>query len=165
MSIKIDLTTPDVDKQISVLKEFPNLAEKHYRPALRRDVALLKALIVPNIPVRTGAAAAAFGTRVGGRGFNMRGLAGWYDRNDPWYINVVEHGAASHDITVAPVKKSVLAFNGADGMPAFSAGHTISHPGFGARGFMAEANKSIGPTVDADLAQANERIIADLAAI
>ncbi len=160
MSIKIDLTASDVDKQMEVLKHFPELAEKHYRPVVTRDVAALRASIQPQIPVRFGRAAKTFGSKVSGRGFSITGKVGWYDSDDPWYINVVESGAVSHDIDVKPRNAHVLAWNG-----NFSMGHTISHPGFSARGFMAAGYSAMQPVIENDLAMANERIIADLAAI
>lgn len=161
MSIKIRLTASDVDRQIAVLREFPDIAEKYYRPAVKRDIALLAGAIKPNIPTRTGAAAKAFGSKVTGRAFSIKGQVGWYDGDDPWYINVVEHGAQKHNIAVKPVDASVLTWGGG----AFSKGHTIRHPGLSARGFMAAGYSSIQPTVEADLAQANEKIVAELAAI
>ncbi|RPH74772.1 hypothetical protein EHM76_02945 [bacterium] len=160
MSIKIDLTASDVDKQMEVLKHFPDLAEKHYRPVVKRDVDALRARIQPEIPIRSGKAASTFGSKVTGRAFSLKGQVGWYDSGDPWYINVVEHGAVAHDINVKPKQASVLAWNG-----NFSMGHRISHPGFSARGFMAAGYSAMQPVIENDLAMANERIIADLAAI
>ena len=159
--IKVDLTSSDVDKQIEVLKHFPDLAEKHYRPVLKKDVAALEAIIAPNIPVLTGRAADTFGSKVTGRAFSLKGRVGWLKADDPWYINVVEHGAKKHDIELKPVNASVLAWGGSN----FSAGHKLSHPGLSARGFMAAGYSAMQGTIETDLAMANERIIADLAAI
>lgn len=160
MSFKIDLTASKIDAQISVFKEFPYLAEKHYRPAVVRDVVMLYASILPTIPVLTGKARDGFGSKVTGRGFNLKGQVGWYDKNDPWYINVVEYGAPSHEIELKPINKSVLAWPG-----GFSKGHTVNHPGFSARGFMAAGLARVEPVIEQDLAEANDRIVADLAAI
>ena len=165
MSLKIDLTSPAVDRQISVLKEFPRLADKRYRPVVKKDTAALAAIVQPNIPRRSGFAANTFGSKVSGRGFNLKGQLGWYDQTDPWYINIVEYGAAAHAINTAPVKSNLLAYRTGNGEMGFSAGHTIQHPGFGARGFMAAAEEAMGPMVEADLAAANEQILSDLAAL
>lgn len=161
MSIKIGMTSKGVDEQISVLREFPEIADKHYQPAIRRNVSRLKAIIQPDIPTMSGRAKSTFGSKVTGRGFRIKGQVGWYDSNDPWYINVVEHGAEAHDIPLKPKKAGgVLAWNG-----GFSRGHTVRHPGMSARGFMMAGYSSIQPLVEAELAMANERILADLAAI
>lgn len=166
MSFKIDLTSSGVDRQISVLKEFPKLADNRYRPVVKKDTAALAAIVQPNIPRRTGKAAETFGKKVTGKAFNLKGQLGWYDRGDPYYINVVEYGASAHKITVQPSEEGgVLAFRMQNGSMGFSAGHTIEHPGFGARGFMAAAEDAMGPMVEADLAAANELLLADLAAI
>lgn len=160
MSIKIDLTASKVDQQMEVLKHFPDLAEKHYRVVIKKDIALLKSKILSNIPVQTSRAQKTFGSKVTGKGFRIKGQVGWYDRSDPWYINVVEHGAKKHSIVLKPKEKSVLAWRG-----GFSKGHKIDHPGFSKRGFMAAGYSAVQPIINNDLAQANERIIADLAAI
>jgi hypothetical protein len=47
----------------------------------------------------------------------------------------------------------------------FSFRKKVRHPGMEARGFMAAGFSAIGPTVENDLSEANEKIIADLAAI
>ena len=158
--IKVDITAPGVDRMLEVLKHFPELAEKHYRPVLTRDVAGLKAQIEPQIPKRSGRAVKTFGSKITGKGFNIKGRVGWYDKGDPYYINIVEVGAQKHEIVVKPIRKTVLAWKG-----GFSKGHTIPHPGFSGRGFMAAGYSAIQPVIENDLAQANERILADLAAI
>ena len=160
MSIKINIQSADVQRQIEVLQHFPDLAEKHYRPAVTRDISILAAGIRSQIPTRSGTALSTFGSKVSGKGFRIRGQVGWYDSNDPWYINVVEHGAGAHAIAVAPQEKEALAWGG-----SFSKGHTIEHPGFSARGFMAAGMSAMQGQIETDLALANERIIADLAAI
>ena len=158
--IRVSMTSSDVDKQIEVLRHFPDIADRHYRPALKRDTALLLGAVASGVPVRTGTALASLGSRVTGRAFSLKGQVGWYDSGDPWYTNVVEHGAKPHEIKVYPRSKKVLAWPG-----GFSQGHTISHPGFSAVGFMAAGYSAVQPVVEQDLALANERIIAELAAI
>ena len=158
--IRVSLTTSDVDRQIEVLKHFPDLAEKHYRPVLKQDVSALYGQIKGDIPVRTGAARDSFGSKVTGKGFRLKGTVGWYDRSDPWYPNVLEYGAKAHAINVKPQKAQVLAWPG-----GFSKGHSIAHPGFSAVGFMAAGYSAIKPRIENDLAMANDRIVADLAAI
>lgn len=159
--IKIDMTSSDVDKQMEVLQHFPEIADRHYRPALKKDVAALRGLISPNIPVASGRAQETFGSKVSGRGFSLKGRVGWFRSDDPWYINVVEHGAQKHEIDVAPNQKQALKWG--DG--AFSKGHRINHPGLSARGFMAAGYSAMQGTIEQDLFTANERIIAELAAI
>ena len=161
MSIKIDMTSPAVDRQISVLKEFPKLVDGRYRPVLKRDVTALRDVIQPNIPRATGKAMETFGSKTTGKAFGLKGQVGWYDKGDPYYPNVLEYGAAAHEIV--PKKKGgwLRFFSG--GTPVFV--HNISHPRIRAFGFMAAGEKVMAPIIEADLATANDQIIADLAAI
>lgn len=175
MSIKIDMTSDDVDKQIEILKHFPDLAEKHYRPAIKRDVSLLESNIEPNIPLFTGRSAETFASRVSGRGFRLKGRVGWIKQGDPYYINIVEHGAEPHEIVAGNVSmkkfkagqggSKFLAIPGTYDGGDFSFRKKVRHPGMEARGFMAAGYAAIQPIVERDLSEANEKIIADLAAI
>ena len=159
--ITVSLTSGDVDKQLDVLKHFPEIADRHYRPALNADVADLYARIAPQIPVRTGRASKTFNSQVTGRAFSLKGKVGWFGSDDPWYINVVEHGAKQHAIEVEPQKASALKWGDSN----FSKGHVINHPGLSARGFMAAGYSAMQADIEQDLFLANERIVADLAAI
>ena len=159
--IRVSLTSSDVDKQMEVLKHFPDLAEKHYRPALKASVADLYARIAPQIPIRTGRASKTFNSQVTGRAFSLKGKVGWFKSGDPWSINVVEHGAKQHEITVEPQKATTLKWGDSN----FSKGHVINHPGLSARGFMAAGYSAMQADIEQDLFLANERIIAELAAI
>ena len=158
--INVSLSSDDVQRQIVVLQEFPELAEKHYRPVLNKDTNLLRGMIWPNIPYKTGQAMKTFGSKVSGKGFRLKGQVGWYDRSDPWYPNVLEYGAKPHRIRTTPQQVSFLYH-----LLGYYVGQTIEHPGLSARGFMAAGYSAIKPTVDQDIFLANERIIADLAVI
>lgn len=162
MSIKIDLTASEVDRMMEVLKEFPALAEKHYRPVVTSDVKGLYNRISGEIPILTGKARDTFGSKVTGKGFRLTGRVGWYDKSDPWYINVVEYGAKSHPIEGRDGRLKIRsgAWGGEYVFPK-----KAEHPGFTARGFMMRGYVAFWPKITEDLAQANERIIADLAAI
>lgn len=157
MSIKVSIQSTDVKAQMEVLEHFPEIADKHYRPALKKDLALLESSVRGNIPTRSGVALSTFGSKLSGRGFRLRGRVGWLDASDPWYINVVEHGAQPHNIQVQPQNRQALTWGG-----NFSKGHGIQHPGFSARGFMAAGFASVQTTVETDLAMANEKILAEL---
>jgi hypothetical protein len=146
---------------MDVLRHFPEIADRHYRPVLKLTVADLYATIAPNIPVKTGRASQTFNSQVTGKAFSLRGKVGWFKSGDPWYINVIEHGAKEHEIQVEPRERTALKWG--DG--AFSKGHAIRHPGLSARGFMAAGYSRIQGDVERDLAMANERIVAELAAI
>ena len=182
--IKIGMTSKGVNEQIAVLEHFPDLAEKHYRPVVSRDVKTLQSRIRPDIPRMSGRAASTFGSKVTGKGFRIKGQVGWYDKSDPWYPNVLEYGARPHSLSKGSSVRSKSAFSAfkslitgdfsAQQKGALGSTHVLikgawktikRHPGMSARGFMMAGYSSIQPIIEADLAQANERIIADLAAI
>lgn len=155
MVIKVDMTSQDLDRQIHVLKFFPEIMDKHFKPALYRSVKSLEMAIRPNIPRLTGRAQKTFASRVTGKGVTLKGQVGWYRRGDPWYINVVEHGAKAHEIKAKPGKFLRLL----DG----SLVRSVKHPGFSKRGFMAAGFSAMQPKIDATLLQANEAVVKDLA--
>ena len=150
MAIKMDMTSPDLDKQIALLKYFPQIMEKHFRHVLNADVKLLADRIRPTIPVRSGKAMKSFKSRVTGKGVKLQGQVGWFGKgkNEPWYVNVVEHGSKPHKIGYVP-----------------GLGVSFSkrpHPGFSKRGFMAAGFSAMRPKIYADMAQASENVVKDL---
>lgn len=124
-SIRVDAA--DVDYQIRLLQQFPDISDRNFKPAMNEAVGRLAREIEPNIPHATERAADTFRQNVSGKGLRLTGRVGWWYASDPWYINVVEHGASAHDInSYAP-----------------GAGVYIGkHPGFGARHFMRNADEA-----------------------
>jgi hypothetical protein len=153
--IRIDMTSPDLDKQIELLKFYPEILEKHFRPAVLSSVKGLEARIKPTIPKRTGKAARSFGSKVTGKGINLTGRVGWYDRRDPWYPNVLEHGAKPHEIK-SQKTGGFLFFGG-------KYARVVQHPGLSKRGFMAAGFSAMKPAIESLLAKANEGVVKDLA--
>jgi len=145
MSYKIDMTSPDVDQQIALLKFYPEIMEKHFKPVVVKDVATLFSNIHGSIPKRTGTAISKFKKSVTGKGVNLTGRVGWWGANQPWYINPVEYGAKAHQ---EKRKKS---------------GKTWNHPGFSARGFMAAGYSALKPMIDADMAAASDAVVKEMA--
>lgn len=180
MSIKIDIASDDVAKQIQVLKNFPDLADKHYTPALQRDTKLLETTISANIPRgATSQAFNTFGSKVSGKGFSIKGMVGWFDKSDPWYPNVLEYGSRDHSISSgASVRKAKSITEIGRGTVQRGASDTGTHilvngrwrtvskvKGMKAHKFMASGFDAVSSIVELDLFMANEAIIAELAAI
>ena len=154
MSIKVDMTSTDVDRQIQLLKFYPEIINKHFRALLVADIGLLADEIRPKIPRRSGLAAKEFRKQVSGSGvpdyFGKGGLqarVGWWGKNTAWYINIVEYGAKAHNIN-----------NFAPGAGVYYKGH----PGFAARGFMANSYAAFQPVIDADMAVASENVVNEM---
>lgn len=148
MSIKIDMTSTDVDRQIALLKFYPEVVERHYRSLLETDVDLLYNEIAPNIPQgATGKARATFKSRVTGTGINLQGQVGWWGRNTAWYIKFPEDGTAPHQIN-----------SYAPGLGVF----VKEHPGMSAVGFMAAGYSAIQPIIEVGLQKAGEDVLREM---
>ena len=190
--IKVDLMqgAPEaqIKRQIFLLEEYPEIAKSRYTPALKRAVNHLSALIKPTIPspgtYGTGRAAKTFGARVVGMGNinKLRGEVGWYDKTDPWYMNIVEHGAKRHFL--APGQSNRGRSKGLAMHKAITRGAELGvkyvkypvfirgvgwrgmdvHPGFGGRFFLKSGYEKGKPLVDQELSAANEQVAKDLAA-
>lgn len=145
MSHRIDMSSPDVDKQIELLKFYPEIMEKHFRPVLVTDVSKLYSKIRGDIPKRTGRAVSKFKRSVSGKGVNLTGRVGWWGANQPWYINVVEHGAKAHR------------------EPNNRRFKNKPHPGFARRGFMKDGLEYFQPVINADLANASQAVVNEMA--
>ncbi len=177
--IKVDMTSPDLDRQIELLKFYPEIMEKHFKPALYRSVKGMESRIRPTIPIKTGKAQATFGSKVTGKGINLTGRVGWYDKSDPIYPNIVEYGAKPHPlnkgVSIRRSKKKTAIFNAyvGDANRIRGEGTHVKigdrwvtmefHPGFSAVGFMAAGFSAYQPVIEALLLQANEGVVKELA--
>jgi hypothetical protein len=164
MSISTTISSPDIERQIELLKYYPEIVKKRFKPALQSSVMLLDAAIRPAIPVgeKTPHAKDLFRSKVLGTGIsNMRGEAGWNSTEYPWYINVVEHGARAHDLTGGALNAS-----SAGGTPVKVKGagwRTMKvHPGFGAVHFLRKGFQAVLPAIQSLMQAANEACVQDL---
>jgi hypothetical protein len=166
MSIQVDMSSDDVDRQIEMLKVYPEIAEKHYRPVLVKDVQVLKDMLLMGVPVRTGRAQKTLGSKVTGKGVSLQGEVGWYGKNAPFYIRMVDAGTKAHAIEGYGSKErgrtGILKFPGSSGSEAVFR-KSVQHPGVSARGFTQAAWDAAGPMVTQDLAMANDAIVQELA--
>ncbi len=160
MSIKVDLTSADVDRQIELLKVYPEIADKYYRPVLMKDVQVLKDMILMGMPEHMEKAQKRLGSRVTGKGTSLAGEVGWYRKGDPFWIKFIESGTKEHP--VAPDKGHTLHFFGKDGSEHFTR-RSVRVKGISARGFVQAAWNAAQSMVTQDLAMANEAIVRELA--
>lgn len=158
MALKFDLTAPDLDKQIDLLRHFPELTDQHYRPAAKRNIANLKSFISARIPELTGRARDTFKSRVTGKGMGISGRVGWFNSGDPWYPNVLEYGAKEHPIEPGKEVRALRWMVG--GKWAFA--KRVEHPGISALGFMAAGYSAYKDIIVSDIHAANEAILRDM---
>ena len=161
MSFGLRVHAADVDWQIRYLKLFPELSDKHFRPAMRKAVANLGNRIESDVPLgASGKARSTFKMTVSGKGLSLKGRVGWWYASDPWYVNVLEYGAKPHSIQ--PKGKSgakMLRFN-AGGATIFT--RVVLHPGFPAMHFMRRAETTTRPSNDQEFERARDRVVNDL---
>ena len=160
--IKIDMSTNAVDEEIALLGVFPEIADKHYRPALKRVVAQLKNTILATMPHgTTGVAERGLKTGVTGKGLRIKGTVGWpvtsqgNNSANWWYVRVLEAGAKKH--AIGPKNAQALHLPGGK----FYA--NVMHPGVRARRFVEAAADRMGPLATPEFAAANEAIVKELA--
>lgn len=176
MSITATISSPDLLKQANVLKHFPQITAKHYRPALKLSVAAISSVIQPMIPSgASGWLADSFGSKVYGRNIeNLKGQVGWFDKGDAWYAHIVESGSTSHKIQPRGARISATRSEqnkGATNVLAWMDGggwnfaKAVNHPGFSKRGFMAAGYAATKPIVEREMSAAGEKVVAELAAI
>lgn len=139
--IKVQVQAVNFDRQVALLKEFPKIADRAFRPAMKASVSGFGGLVEPNIPTLTGAARAAYGTWVTGRGMNLTGRVGWKPANYPWYINVVEYGASAHEMDTYVPRLGV---------------RIKTHPGFGERAFLRTGYEAFRPVSESLFAAAGD---------
>jgi hypothetical protein len=156
VSIKASIQSPDLQRQIDLLKFYPEVVEKHFRGMLKRNVSALYNLIKPMIPRQTGRAQSKFKKSVAGKGISLTGRVGWWGQGQPWYINVVEHGAEAHPIEPRERNGYLRLLNG-------EFVKRVDHPGFSKRGFIAAGYSALKPMIDADLKQAGDAVTAEMA--
>jgi len=176
MSFGVSMQSPDLERQIEMLKLYPEIAEAHFRPAVEASVALLAGRIRTQVPVLTGRAQQTMVSKVTGKGVNITGKVGWIGKNAPWYINVVEYGARAHALQKGSDNRSKMGRGKVTrraergqlaAVPVLISGvgwRTITnHPGFQGRGFMKAGFEASKPEIDNLLAGANEAIARELA--
>ena len=94
MNFSVGISSPDLTRQIELLKLYPEIAEKHFYPAVTGATRDIGALIQPNIPVLSGKARGLFRAKAVGRGLNIEGRIGWWGSNEGFYIRFLEYGTS-----------------------------------------------------------------------
>lgn len=148
MSYKIDFSAADVQWQIMMLQEFPQIANKHFYPAMRRSVNSIYGAVFPKIPVMMGLARSEFRKAVSGNGMNITGRAGWAFGTKAWYINIQEYGAKAHAMNTYVPRMGV---------------RIKTHPGIPALKFMERGQAQAQSVTEPEMAMAAEAVVNELA--
>jgi hypothetical protein len=175
--LDVGVLSSDVQKQLETLKLFPEIVERYYRATMNYAVVVLASTVRPLIPILSGRALQAFGSKVTGVGMRIQGEVGFTGKGkqSPYWIRIVNAGARAHQEPGYLNKKTgaqrlsktdkerspVMRIQGADGSIVFT--HSISHPGFGGRHFMETGQASAEPKIVSLFDAANGMVIKELA--
>jgi len=165
MSIKYEFQgTEALQRQIELLKYYPELFDKWFYPAMKEAAELVKDAIRPNIPVHTGRAQSALGSKVihsstlgthADIGFGKR-----YGMPSARYAAALDAGAAAHEVAARRTADGYLHFSSRG---RFTAIGSIQHPGFAGRGFMAAGLEEAMPGIDSLIDSAAGQVVEELA--
>lgn len=153
---QVEFSAADLNWQILMLQEFPEIANKRFYPAMHRATTFIQGSVYPQIPIRTGLARSEFRKAVSGKGLNITGRVGWKFGSRAWYVIPLEYGAKAHMIE-----------------PRTSGGFlrlygnvfvkSVNHPGIPALKFMERGQANAKSQVDPEMERAMNETVNDLA--
>jgi len=143
----ISFSAADVDWQIRMLAIFPEIANKHFYPAMHNSANQLMAAIEPNIPHDTGLLQSKFRKAVSGKGLFITARVGFPNFSGVAYVVPLEYGAKPHPIGYVP-------------------GLDVSirmHPGLPARKFIERGFQQTESQIESNMEQAMRGVVDELA--
>jgi hypothetical protein len=144
---KIQFDAADVDWQIQMLRIFPEIANKHFYPAMHRATNALAGAIQPNIPHQSGLLQSKFRKAVSGKGLLITARVGFPNFSGVAYVVPLEYGAKPHPIGYVP-----------------SLGVTIRmHPGMPARRFIEHGFQQTESQIESEMENAMRGVVDELA--
>lgn len=171
-----------LQRQIELLKFYPEIFDKFFYPALQHAAELVKEGVMGNLGRRhTGRLGNALGSKIiGGTGNALSSKIGtWsaigtraeigfgkrYGKPSAWYAAALNEGAVAHEIVGG--RKGTK--GPADGLLHFSSGSrftaigSIQHPGFSGRHFMEAGLGEATPGINSLMDAASEKVVQELA--
>ena len=155
-----------LQRQIELLKYYPEIFDKYFFPALERSADLVKGAMRPNIPSRRVSAAlgskvthsrtSALGTRA------IIGFGKRFGKPSAQFVAPLNQGAKAHEVTASRTTDGYLHFSSGRGT-RFTAIGSIQHPGFAGRHFMEKGLEEARPGIDNLLEQAAGQVVQELA--
>lgn len=167
MSLKYEYSgTEALQRQIELLKYYPEIFDKHFYPAMEKAAELVKSGIRPNLPKHTGRLENALGSRVihsGTAALGTRAEIGFgkrYGMPSATYAAALNEGAVPHEETGRRTEDGRLHFSFRG---RFTSIGSIRHPGFAGRHFMESGLEQATPGINAALDAAAEQVVQELA--
>jgi len=174
MAIKYEFIGSEaLQRQIELLKYYPEIATKYFRPAMEQVVSGVKERIRGNVPIRTGFASDTLMSKVVGKGMNLTGYVGWGGagiaiqdaqgltrKTTAWYMNIVEYGSPPHEIKARKARTLGFGFRSEF---ATIFGSKVNHPGFSGRFILRSAFEASGADIDNIFGSAAGQVVEELA--
>ena len=153
-----------LQRQIELLKYYPEIFDRHFYPAMQQAAELVKSGVRANIPVRSGRVQRALGSKlVHSKSLGTRAHIGFgkrYGQPSAPYAAALNEGAVAHEITARRTADGYLHFSSGG---RFTAVGSVRHPGFSGRGFMEAGLEAATPGVDNLMDAASGRVVQELA--
>ena len=165
MTIKYEVIGSEaLQRQIELLKFYPEIFDKHFYPAMERAVEVVKSALRSNIPSKRvlnalgskviHSGTAALGTRAD-IGFGKR-----YGMPSARFAAPLNQGAVAHMVSARRTEDGYLHFSS---QGRFTAVGSIQHPGFSGYHFMEAGLEEATPGINSLIDQASEQVVQELA--
>jgi hypothetical protein len=167
MAIKYEIIGSEaLQRQIELLKFYPEIFDKHFYPALQQAAELVLKGIQPRLPVHTGKLGRALGSKVihsGTAALGTRAEIGFgkrYGMPSARYAAALNAGAVAHEVAGRRTEDGNLHFSSKG---RFTAIGSIRHPGFSGRHFMEAGLEDAKPGINALMETAAGQVVQELA--
>jgi hypothetical protein len=155
----------DLQKQIELLKYYPEIFDRHFYPAMKDAAELIKGGVRPHVPVHTGRLLGALGSKVIHSGTAALGTSAHigfgkrYSQPSAPYAAPIEAGARPHEVSGRRTADGKLHFSSRG---RFTTIQSIHHPGFAGRHMLETGLEQAMPAVNARMAVASDQVVKEL---
>ena len=153
-----------LQRQIELLRYYPEIFDKHFYPALEAAAELVKNGIRSNLPVHTGRLGRALGSKaIHGRALGSYvdiGFGKRYRMPSAPYAAALNWGAVAHEVAGRRTADGYLHFSARG---RFTIVGSIQHLGFSGRHFMERGLEAARPGIDALMGTAADQVLQELA--
>ena len=167
MAIKYEITGDEaLQRQIELLKYYPEIFDKWFYPAMEQAAELVKSGIRPNLPHHTGRLESALGSKVihsGTAALGTRADIGFgkrYGMPSARYAAALDAGPVAHEVAGRRTADGLLHFSSRG---RFTAIGSMQHPGFAGRHFMETGLEAARPGIDSLMETAAGQVVQELA--
>jgi hypothetical protein len=156
-----------LQRQIELLKFYPEIFDKHFYPAMEKAAELVKRAVGPLLPEHTGRLGRALGSREihsGTAALGTRAEIGFgkkYGKPSAPYAAALNAGPRAHEVSGRRTEDGKLHFSSKG---RFTTIGSIQHPGFAGFHFAEAGLEQAKPAIDAEIDKAAGAVVQELAA-